>query len=310
MPAPGTAAAAARSSTMSRTDTCRDRCRAARPARLETATRRRGGQPAAALPRRRPSAGWPERAPASRRASADRGPARTCSILRQQKSVVFEHALELRGEAVGMNKSWTRRAARSCLRRRDRCRDRWCRCVSRPSPPRAPDRARRGKASPAGTPAKSPAAIALRCRLLPARRSPAAARSARRRRRCRDTRARRAAECRRNQAQDGLLAADDERVAGVMAALKADHALRVLGQPVDDFALAFIAPLRADDDDVLAHRDHALRSASRELPQVSVNPVAGRARPTPCRCRRNARRGRSRWLAGGEHRKARAALVW
>ena len=55
-----------------------------------------------------------------------------------------------------------------------------------------------------------------------------------------------------NEAQDGLLAADDECVAGVMAALKADHALRVLGQPVDDFALAFIAPLRADDDDVLA----------------------------------------------------------
>src|SRR5205823_6162404 len=56
-----------------------------------------------------------------------------------------------------------------------------------------------------------------------------------------------------NQTQNGLLAADDERVAGVMAALKADDALRVLGQPVDDLALAFIAPLRADNDDVLAH---------------------------------------------------------
>ena len=63
---------------------------------------------------------------------------------------------------------------------------------------------------------------------------------------------------RRNQPQDGLPVADDQRVAGVVAALEAHDALRVLGQPVDDLAFAFVAPLGADDDDVLAH---ALRTS-------------------------------------------------
>ena len=40
---------------------------------------------------------------------------------------------------------------------------------------------------------------------------------------------------------------------GVVPALEADDALRVFGQPVDDFSLAFVTPLGADDDDVLAH---------------------------------------------------------
>ena len=53
--------------------------------------------------------------------------------------------------------------------------------------------------------------------------------------------------------QDCLLAADHQRVAGIVPALEADDAGRALGQPVDDLALAFIAPLGADDDDVLAH---------------------------------------------------------
>src|SRR5207253_10361115 len=87
-----------------------------------------------------------------------------------------------------------------------------------------------------------------------------------------------------DQAQDGLLTADDERVAGVMAALKADDALRVLGQPVDDLALAFIAPLRADDDDVLAHArawslQNCRATCAASCRRSSVNPVAGRARP-------------------------------
>ena len=42
-------------------------------------------------------------------------------------------------------------------------------------------------------------------------------------------------------------------MAGVVTTLKTDHALRVLRQPVDDLALAFVTPLGADDDDVLAH---------------------------------------------------------
>jgi hypothetical protein len=53
--------------------------------------------------------------------------------------------------------------------------------------------------------------------------------------------------------QHGLLAADDQRVAGIVAALEAHHALGMIGQPVDDLAFALVAPLGADDDDVLCH---------------------------------------------------------
>ena len=62
-----------------------------------------------------------------------------------------------------------------------------------------------------------------------------------------------AQHARRDEAQDRLASADDERVPGVVAALEAHDTLRALGQPVDDLALAFVAPLGADDDDVLGH---------------------------------------------------------
>ena len=57
-----------------------------------------------------------------------------------------------------------------------------------------------------------------------------------------------------NQPQDGLLAVDDQRVAGVVAALEAHHAGDAVGQQIDDLALAFVAPLGADDDHVAIHR--------------------------------------------------------
>ncbi len=41
-------------------------------------------------------------------------------------------------------------------------------------------------------------------------------------------------------------AVDDERMAGVMTALEANDDVGLLRQPVDDLALAFVAPLRAD----------------------------------------------------------------
>ena len=41
----------------------------------------------------------------------------------------------------------------------------------------------------------------------------------------------------------------DDRVAGVVAALEADDDVGVLGEQVDDLALALIAPLGADDHD-------------------------------------------------------------
>ncbi len=46
------------------------------------------------------------------------------------------------------------------------------------------------------------------------------------------------------------LVADDQRMPGVMAALEAHHHVGAARQPVDDLALAFVAPLGADDGDV------------------------------------------------------------
>ena len=45
------------------------------------------------------------------------------------------------------------------------------------------------------------------------------------------------------------LLADDERVAGVVAALEAHHDVRAVRQPVHDLALALVAPLGADEDE-------------------------------------------------------------
>ena len=50
--------------------------------------------------------------------------------------------------------------------------------------------------------------------------------------------------------EDGLLAVDHQRVAGVVAALKADDDIGVVGKQIDDLALTLVTPLRADDCDV------------------------------------------------------------
>ncbi len=39
---------------------------------------------------------------------------------------------------------------------------------------------------------------------------------------------------------------DDNGVAGIVAALIPNHHIHVLGQQIDDFALAFVAPLSPD----------------------------------------------------------------
>jgi hypothetical protein len=59
-----------------------------------------------------------------------------------------------------------------------------------------------------------------------------------------------AQDARGHEVQHGLLAADDQRVAGVVAALETHHAPGVVGQPIDDLAFALVAPLGADDNDV------------------------------------------------------------
>ena len=56
-----------------------------------------------------------------------------------------------------------------------------------------------------------------------------------------------------NQRQHGFLAADDERMAGIVATLEAHHCLRGVGQQIDDLAFALIAPLQADDNDIFTH---------------------------------------------------------
>ena len=57
----------------------------------------------------------------------------------------------------------------------------------------------------------------------------------------------------RNQAQNGFFAAHHQRVAGIVAALKAHHAGGFFCQPVYNFTFAFIAPLSADYHYVFSH---------------------------------------------------------
>src|SRR5438067_1606364 len=54
-------------------------------------------------------------------------------------------------------------------------------------------------------------------------------------------------DSRRDLADLVRLAARDDRVTGVRAALIAAHDVRLLGEQVDDLALPFVAPLRTDD---------------------------------------------------------------
>ena len=90
-----------------------------------------------------------------------------------------------------------------------------------------------------------------------------------------------AQDARRDQVQHGLLPADDQRVAGVVAALEAHHALGVIGQPVDHLALAFVTPLGADHDYVACHCLPAalascLQSPARRSSCRRAAPAAGR----------------------------------
>ena len=54
-------------------------------------------------------------------------------------------------------------------------------------------------------------------------------------------------DARRDRADLVGLAVDDDRVAGVRAALVAAHEVGLLGEQVDDLALSLVAPLRPDD---------------------------------------------------------------
>ena len=54
----------------------------------------------------------------------------------------------------------------------------------------------------------------------------------------------------RQQRQLVGLAIDDERMAGIVAALEAHDDIGLLRQPVDDLALPLVTPLGADDDNI------------------------------------------------------------
>ena len=69
----------------------------------------------------------------------------------------------------------------------------------------------------------------------------------------------------RNQLQDELLAVDGDGVSGVVAAGIARHNFEALGEHVNDFAFAFVAPLRADDYRCLASFQRATPFAIAEI---------------------------------------------
>ncbi len=79
-------------------------------------------------------------------------------------------------------------------------------------------------------------------------------------------------DARRDQAENRLLAVDPQRMAGVVTALEADHALDGFRQPVDDLALALVTPLGADYDYVLAHVTNQYR-VSREIRKSPRGPL-------------------------------------
>ena len=71
---------------------------------------------------------------------------------------------------------------------------------------------------------------------------------------------------RRHQVELPRLAAFDDRVAGVVAALEADDRVRPLGEQVGDLPLSFVAPLGADDHD----SRHFARECTRAAPDAQT----------------------------------------
>jgi hypothetical protein len=53
--------------------------------------------------------------------------------------------------------------------------------------------------------------------------------------------------------QHGFFAADYERMPGIVATLEAHHALRMISEPIDYLALAFIAPLSTYNYNIFRH---------------------------------------------------------
>lgn len=54
--------------------------------------------------------------------------------------------------------------------------------------------------------------------------------------------------------QNGFFAFNDDRMTGIVSALKTGHCAGLVRQQVDDFAFALVAPLGAYDDYVFTHK--------------------------------------------------------
>ena len=90
----------------------------------------------------------------------------------------------------------------------------------------------------------------------------------------------------RNQRQDRPRAVDHQRMSGVVPALEADDGGDALRQEVDDLALALVAPLRADDDQVPGHgRRSGFRQADPRTTYRRTAPAIMLANPTARRVR-------------------------
>ena len=91
---------------------------------------------------------------------------------------------------------------------------------------------------------------------------------------------------RRQQAQLVLDAVHHQRVAGVVAALKAHHDIGPAGEPVDDLALALVAPLGAHHRDVAHELTLSCQGAGGTvLPQVAAAEPRGLRREVIPRAR-------------------------
>ena len=53
--------------------------------------------------------------------------------------------------------------------------------------------------------------------------------------------------------QNRFLAVDNQRMAGIVSALKTNYRPRLIGQQVHNFPFAFVTPLGADNNDILTH---------------------------------------------------------
>lgn len=84
-----------------------------------------------------------------------------------------------------------------------------------------------------------------------------------------------AQDARWNQVQDGFLAIDHQGVASVVTTLVANYGSRLLGEQVDDLALALITPLGAQDYDILTHNTCPHRGSS--MP-AAAGGISGRQR--------------------------------